>query len=83
MPQFPDHAAAMAGIVTSEAGGLMDTCLNWKYSRPGSIALQENILNTMRKQAVQAAAASIRFLENIDKLKPDAEQAEEKVNGLL
>ena len=85
-PSWPDHIVARAGIVCEEAGELVKASLQYKYQRADNPAGQQDQIESMRTEAIQTAVMSIRFLElleNIDKLKPDAEQAEEKVNGLL
>lgn len=64
-PSWPDHPAAQAGIVCEEAGELMQACLQWKYERMESLDGQEGQIKNMEDEAVQVAAAAIRFLENL------------------
>ena len=64
-PNWPDHPAAQAGIVCEEAGELMKASLQWKYERDASEVVQEVQIERMRDEAIQTAAMSIRFLENL------------------
>lgn len=62
---WPDHPAAQAGIVTKEAGELMQVSLQWKYDRASEVGNQNDQIQTMRLEAIQTAAAAIRFIENL------------------
>lgn len=64
-PNWPDHPAAQAGIVTEEAGELMKAALEWKYERNENPALQKMQRDQMKEEAIQTAAMAIRFLENL------------------
>ncbi len=64
-PGWPDHPAAQAGIVCEEAGELMQACLKWKYERSKNLNDQKLQQQQMREEAIQTAAVSIRFLENL------------------
>ncbi len=63
-PNWPDHVAAQAGIVSKEAGELMNASLEWKYERSGSELVQEVQVQAIYDKAVKTAAMAIRFLEN-------------------
>ena len=68
-PNWPDHAAAQAGIVCEEAGELMQACLKWKYERDvHNEVVQSAQHDNMRDEAIQVAAMAIRFLENLKNL---------------
>jgi hypothetical protein len=62
---FPDHICAMAGMVTNEAGKMMDLAIKEKYKHDPENKL---ILNNqyLINSAVRTAAMAIRFLENIN-----------------
>lgn len=62
-PNWPDHVAAQAGIVTDEAGKLMHSCLEWKYNR--SKAFEKAQMEDIKEVAITTAVAAIRFLENL------------------
>lgn len=62
IPNWPDHPAAQAGIVNSNAGSLMNDCLNWKYNRSAS---DDKQIESMKESALKTAVAAIRFLENL------------------
>lgn len=62
-PNWPDHPAAQAGIVTEEAGELMQACLQFKYEPIPERHLQ---IKKMRDEAIQTAVTAIRFLENLN-----------------
>lgn len=64
-PNWPDHPAAQAGIVTEEAGELMKAALEWKYERNENPTLQQIQIDQMKEEAIQTAAMAIRFLENL------------------
>lgn len=62
-PNWPDHAAAQAGIVCEEAGELMRACLQWKYERNPNE--EQKQLQDIKEEAVQVAVTAIRFLQNL------------------
>lgn len=64
-PNWPDHPAAQAGIVSEEAGELMKAALQWKYERGEAEDQQIVQKDAMKQEAIQTAAMAIRFLENL------------------
>lgn len=62
-PNWPDHVAAQAGIVTDEAGKLMHSSLEWKYNR--SKDFEKEQIENIKEVAITTAVATIRFLENL------------------
>lgn len=64
-PNWPDHPAAQAGIVSEEAGELMKAALQWKYERDENEYIQKKQILHMQEEAIQTAAMAIRFLENL------------------
>lgn len=64
-PNWPDHVAAQAGIVSKEAGELMKASLEWKYEKSVSEIVEEVQVKAIYDEAVQVAATAIRFLENL------------------
>lgn len=64
-PQWPDHVAAQAGMVTDESGKLMHTCLQWKYEKADDKVIQARQIENMKEVAITTAVAAIRFLENL------------------
>ncbi len=64
-PHWPDHIVSRGAIVAEEAVELLKDCLQWKYERDASEAVQEVQKDLMYKEAVQVAATAIRFLENL------------------
>lgn len=64
-PNWPDHPAAQAGIVSEEAGELMKACLDWKYQRDENEYVRRKQVQNMRTEAVQTIVTAIRFLENL------------------
>lgn len=63
IPNWPDHVAAQAGIVSEASGRLMAACLEHKYKRIG--APSEVQLCKMKQEAIRTAVTAIRFLENM------------------
>lgn len=57
-PKWVNDPIHAAGILNEESGELTQACLDFSYAN-GSI-------EQMKKEAVQAGAMAIRFLENID-----------------
>jgi hypothetical protein len=64
-PNWPDHPAAQAGIVSEESGELMKAALQWKYERGKTDDHQMKQKEEMKQEAIQTAAMAIRFLENL------------------
>lgn len=64
-PNWPDHPAAQAGIVSEESGELMKAALLWKYERGKTDDHQMKQKEEMKLEAIQTAAMAIRFLENL------------------
>lgn len=65
-PNFPDHPAAQAAIVSKDAGSLIDACLNWKYQRaPVDSRAYDEQKRAMKVEAIKVAAMAIRFIENL------------------
>jgi hypothetical protein len=65
MPNYPDHVAAQAGIVSACAGQLMGEALASKYSKGKKEVSPEEQQKRLRAEAVRTAAACIRFLEHL------------------
>jgi hypothetical protein len=66
MPNYPDHIAAKAGLVSADAGFLMQLCLDKKYENRSNSDI-EKIDVLIRQAAIRVAAQTLRFIENIDK----------------
>jgi len=64
-PNWPDHAAARAGIVCRDSGELMKESLHLKYESGKDMMECEETIKKMRTAAIQCAVSCIRFLENI------------------
>ena len=57
-PNWPVHVVAQAAVVNAEAGQLLTTALNVKYSNSNHEAMQQHAISTIAK--------AIRFLENLE-----------------
>lgn len=66
-PNWPDHPAAQAGIVTKEAGKLMKDSLLWKYEREGSELVREVQIDRIKEGSLKTIVASMRLLENLER----------------
>lgn len=64
-PNWPDHAAAQAGIVCEEAGELMQAALQFKYEKGKNGLTIDQQKKKMQEEAIQTAAMALRFLENL------------------
>lgn len=64
-PNWPDHPAAQAGVVSEESGELMQACMQYKYERSSDPEKAEKQRQAMYDEAVQVAASAIRFLQNL------------------
>jgi hypothetical protein len=65
MPNYPDHVAGQAGIVSACAGQLMSEALASKYSKGKKELTPEEQQKRLRAEAVRTAASAIRFIENL------------------
>ncbi len=61
-PYWPQHIVASAGIVSKEAGSLLDATLETKYNGNPYSPEQKRI---MKRKALQTAAAALLFIENL------------------
>lgn len=66
MPKYPDHIAARSGLVSADAGFLMQLCLDKKYENKSNSDL-EKIDVLIKQAAIRVAAQTIRFIENLNK----------------
>ncbi len=76
-PSWPDHIVARAAIVAEEAGELVQASLQFKYQRKDDPAGQLAQIEHMRKEAIQTAVTSIRFLECLESVKSEVEPVKE------
>ncbi len=68
-PSWPDHIVARAAIVGEESGELIREAVNYKYELPNDPEERKASIDRMRKEAIQTAATSIRFIESLKDLK--------------
>jgi hypothetical protein len=61
MKNFPDHVCGQVGVINANAGMLMLSAVELKYSHLSDNKEQER----MAQQAVKVIASAIRFLENL------------------
>lgn len=61
-PNWPDHPAAQAGIVSKQSGELMKAAINLKYKRGNSV--ESNHLE-LKQSAIKTIVAAFRLLENL------------------
>lgn len=64
-PNWPDHIAAQAGIISQDSGKLMELCLEMKYHNDKSAGFQEMKREQITLRAIKTAVNAIRFLENL------------------
>ena len=73
-PSWPDHVAAQAGYVVSEAGSLVSAALSHKYNQKLYVEFEYTkgiSVDVMKRSAVRTAAMAIRFLENLKEKQND------------
>lgn len=65
MPNYPDHIAARVGLVSADAGLLMQLSLGKKYGNRSNTDV-EKVDVLIKQAAIRVAAQALRFIENLD-----------------
>src|SRR5689334_3072545 len=66
---FPEHIAGQIGLITAESGKLMQCGLDVKYGSPVTPEAQSELKENLERQAWRTLAATLRFIEQLEKEK--------------
>lgn len=64
-PGYPDHVVAQSAMVSSAAGNLITSAINFKYRLNEIEVVADFQKENLREEAIKVCAAAIRFIQNL------------------